>query len=338
MPRKVTSKDLFELSFVSDPQLSPNGRLAAVVLTRIIPADDDKAEASKAAGAKTNGDEPSAPRYQSRVQLLDLGGKERPTPIEFTRSEYSDRAPRFSPNGAELAFLSVREEKGKAQLYLMSLTGGEAQRLTEHRSGVEEHAFQPGGRAIAYTSRGDWHDEVAERGAARRISKRHWRAQGIGVLPDAPITVYLFDLASNESRELVELAEDAANLVFSSDGATLFLISPSAEDSTSLFRADIVAIDVVSGKQTTLRERVLGLSALAPSPDGTSLAYCASFDQEDFVSAQGLWLLPLANGKAGEPRLISEQIEVQPSVGGDSRYGAYPDRPVWLDDGQPWRG
>lgn len=333
MPKGVTSNDLFDLSFVSDPQLSPDGRRAAVVLTRIIEPTAAK-PSDEAAGTKTNGDEPQAPRYQSRVQLLHLGGQERPTPIEFTRSEYSDRSPRFSPSGAELGFLSVREEKGKAQLYLLSLTGGEARRLTEHRAGVEEFAFQPGGRAIAYTSRGEWHDEVAKRGEARLIRKRHWRLEGVGVLPDAPITVYLLDPDSGESRELAELADGASNLVFSPDGATLYLITPSAEDSTSFFRDDVIAIDLASGTKTTVLERVLVVNQLAPSPDGGSLAYCASFDQDDFVSAQGVWVLPVTAGQAaGEPRLISGQIEVQPSVGGDSRYGAYPNRPVWVDAG-----
>lgn len=325
MPRKVTSDDLLTLSFVSDPQLSSDGSRAAVVLSRIVPAKENESE----------GEEYVAPRYQSRVHLFDLRGEVEPAPLEFTRSEYSDRSPRFSPNGEELAFLSVREEKGKAQLYLMPLTGGEPKRLTEHQSGVEEFAFEPAGSAIAYTSRGDWRDEAAERGAARKITKRQWRAEGVGVLPVEPISVYYLELNSGERRQLTALSEGASNLVFSPDGSTLYLITPSAEEATSQFRGDIVAIDVDSGEQTLLRQRVLGLSSLAPSPDGSSLAYFASFDQDDFVSAQGLWLQPLKDGEpVGEPRLVSGQSEVTPSVGGDSRYGSYPNRPVWLDGGE----
>src|SRR5690606_30615073 len=138
--RKLKSEDLYGLKFVSAPQLAPDGTRAACVVTSIeqdggagsaatqLPASA-KASAKKAAKADTRapGDKEgfTPPRYRSRIHLFDLPPRgpravavdevTRPertwTKVagsggsEFTRGEYRDFAPRFSPDGTKLAFL-----------------------------------------------------------------------------------------------------------------------------------------------------------------------------------------------------------------------------------------
>src|SRR5256885_9738953 len=62
------------------------------------------------------------------VGLVAPGGRSPPRRIT---SGPHDGAPRWSPDGATLAFL--RPTDGHTQLYLLSLAGGEAQQLTEDR-------------------------------------------------------------------------------------------------------------------------------------------------------------------------------------------------------------
>lgn len=336
--KRVDSTDLLGLAFVSDPQLAPDESAAAVVVTRIVSEGGGKAQAPGKAAKSGKGGKYEPPRYRSRIELYRLGGKGRKEPVELTQGRYSDTTPRFSPDGSQLAFLSVREEGARPNLFLMPLLGGEARALTKHPAGVGEYAWHKDGRQIAYLSRGEWEDEAAKNGLPRRITKSKWRFDGAGVLPSEPAQVHLVDTRSGKSRKLTELVESGSGLVFSHDGATLFLVVQHPDPGFSAFRGDLLAIDVASGKSRTLLEGVLGLGEPVPAPDGASLVYSAPADPNDMVSAAGLWSLELKKVRGGlkaaaEPRLLSGEFDTQHSAGGDSRFGAYPGKATWLDDG-----
>lgn len=345
-PRPVSSTDLLDLTYVSDPQLAPGGGAAAVVVTRVVNAKGgapDKTQVEGSAAAEARAGKPKdgkyePPRYRSRIELYDLSGRGKPKPTELTQGQYSDTTPRFSPTGEQLAFLSVREEGGRPNLYVMPLAGGEARRLTEHKAGVGEFVWHPNGRQIAYFTRGEWEDSPAKTGLPRRITRSRWRADGAGVLPTEPAQVHVLDVRSGKSRQLTDLTADAAGLAFSADGATLYLVAQTPDKGFSAYRGDLLAVDVASGKTKKLLESVLGLSQPTPAPDGKSLVFSAPADPEDFVSAAGLWQLELKKVRggvaaAGSPRLLSGDFDTHHSAGGDSRYGAHPGNPVWLDDG-----
>ncbi len=308
---------------VSDVQVSADGRLAAWVQTDVVPAVGDPTVA---------GGKPYAPpRYRSRIHLRPLSNLARRQPTEFTRGEYGDRAPRFSPDAAKLAFLRSSEAGSPPQLHVMPVGGGEPERLTSHKAGVFAFAWAPGGERIAYLSLGEHEEVAAKNGQPRRIVRRYWRGDGAGVIAQATAQLYLLDLAKGEPRRVTDLAESPRLLAFAPDGESVWLAVPSGERAAGEFRADIVLFELSTGAASVRAKDLIGLSSLQPSPDGAWLAYTASQRQDDVAAEGGVWLLD-ARAERAKPRLLTGDVATPPSAGGDSRLGAYPFGPTWSAD------
>ncbi|PYR30892.1 MAG: S9 family peptidase, partial [Acidobacteria bacterium] len=101
--RAFTLEDLYRIRSIGDVQVSPDGARAVYTVT--------------------TSDLPRGKRT-THIWLLELAsGQTR----QLTWSDAST-APIFSPDGRSLAFVSTRD--GDANLYLLSLDGGEAKPLT----------------------------------------------------------------------------------------------------------------------------------------------------------------------------------------------------------------
>src|SRR5215469_16836647 len=88
----------------------------------------------------------SANRNVSNVWIVSATGGE---PIQVSQGGH-DSAPAWSPDGKTLAFLSARD--GASQVYLLSMEGGEAKKLTTLTTGADLFHWSPDGKTIAFTS------------------------------------------------------------------------------------------------------------------------------------------------------------------------------------------
>ncbi len=71
--------------------------------------------------------------------------------VRLTRTQAPrEHAPRWSPNGRYLAFLSSRDDPREVeQVWLLDRNGGEAERLTDLPGGVSDYAWSPDGTRLA---------------------------------------------------------------------------------------------------------------------------------------------------------------------------------------------
>src|SRR6267142_2756208 len=111
--RGITPEDYYSFEFLTDPHISPNGKLVAYVVTKVDPLQN---------------------RRNSSVWMVATDGSH--APWQFTTSPQSTTSPRWSPDGQSLAFLSTRPtgetagagagtsgaaaEQPRAQIYLLS--------------------------------------------------------------------------------------------------------------------------------------------------------------------------------------------------------------------------
>src|SRR6478609_575596 len=88
IPARPTPQSLLALAFPSDPQISPDGRRVAFVLSRVEEEDPLKPEPTFA-----------RPRYKAHIWLAGDGAAR-----AITAGEGRDTSPRWSPAGTHLAF------------------------------------------------------------------------------------------------------------------------------------------------------------------------------------------------------------------------------------------
>src|SRR3989454_2263689 len=113
-PRLLPVDDLFALKEVGEPQISPDGRWVAYMVT----TTDLKAEKS-----------------ESRLWMAPLAGGEGGA-VPLTVPGSSASAPRWSPDGRYVSFLAARktgapgDSEPKTQVWALDRRGGEARPLT----------------------------------------------------------------------------------------------------------------------------------------------------------------------------------------------------------------
>jgi dipeptidyl aminopeptidase/acylaminoacyl peptidase len=147
----MTLTDLLAAVRVTDPQLSPDGRLVAYVRTT-----------TDAATGKRNADIWVVPSDGSGTPKLLIGG------------DKTETAPRWSPDGKAVAFLSNRDG-AELQVYLADSDGGHIRQLTRLAAGAQPPlVFSPDSSQLAFVSDVKMFDEPADVHVLTRLLFRHW--------------------------------------------------------------------------------------------------------------------------------------------------------------------
>ena len=131
--RFITERDLFNFTWIANPQLSPDGSRTA--FTRVV-VDE-----------KRTG-------YETSIWTVATAGGE--SPVRMTNGKH-DASPRWSPDGRHIAFLrgGDKDETGKPrppQIAILSLAGGEARLITNLLKGAANPVWSPDGKRIAFLS------------------------------------------------------------------------------------------------------------------------------------------------------------------------------------------
>jgi dipeptidyl aminopeptidase/acylaminoacyl peptidase len=230
---------------------------------------------------------------------------------QITWNGDSNHQPRWSPEGNSLAFLASRDED-KTQVYVMPMTGGEAQPLTKAAADVVGFEWSPDGKTIAFVSADPDPEQTEQEGKSKddEIVVRE---------TIKPVRLRVIDIATGDTHSLTDEKWRVSAFAWRPDGTAL-LVSATDDFSVELLTDRLFSISRDGQEMTELARPDGPVSKLSVSPDNRFLAYIGS--TEGGPVPHGLYLQPLEGGDARDltGKALDRMIE-------DFK---------WADDGGIW--
>ncbi|HTX99150.1 MAG TPA: S9 family peptidase [Bacteroidota bacterium] len=265
--RALTIRDLYHVKSVDDPQISPDD--SRILIT----VHEDFLEKGKG----------NTDIYEVKSDGSGLR--------QMTENPATDDAPRWSPDGKSILFVSTRG--GSPQAYLLPADGGEAQVLTDFATGVGEPLWLADGKRFVFTS-----DVYPECGADNDCNKKNDAS-----LSDGPLQAHMADHLLYRHWTSWKDGTQTHTLVFT--------IAP-----TSI--KDLTAGDFDSPSFS------LGGGGTAVAPDGKELCVVSNHDPVEAQSTNGdLWIVPTDGGPMVDITAENKAYDGDPAYSPDGRYIAY---------------
>lgn len=257
--RHIELNDLAKIVSVSDPQISPDGKTIVVVVGRQNLEQD---------------------RTDRELVQVDIASGARHA---LTYERKTAGSPRWLPSGDRLAFTANdgTGKDAKPQIFVLPMTGGEAKKISDAPEGIEQFAWRPDGRDIAYVTS----DEPAN----KKEIEKHNDAFEVGdndyLTAEAPQPSHLW-LISADGGNAKRLTSGAWSLPKSAPpGSPASPISWSPDGKSLLFTrqehphqgdADLTTLQILNmdtGEYHRLTKHQKFESFGAFSPDGSRVAY-----------------------------------------------------------------
>ena len=306
--RGITPEDYFAFEFISDPNISPDGKLVAYVVTKI-----DRAQN----------------RRNSSIWMVATDGN-RP-PWQFTTSPQTSNSPRWSPDGKSIAFISSRAEttasagsadQPRSQVWLLSMTGGEAKRITNLKNGASSFRWSPDGTRLVVVSRvgpsdnrGDSRTvDARDRSDVRHYKNTSYKFNDTGWFDDRRTHLWVVDVNSGNAKQITEGDDwNDSDPEWSPDGKRIAFVSnrTGKEYDENRNSDDWVINADGSGTLTKISDHDEADNQPRWSPDGKTIAFTGEIHERDHPK---IFLAPSSGGTgstlaANNLDLIPGQLE-----------------------------
>ena len=265
--------------------------------------------------------------YLTHIWMANAGGS---GSFQFTFGEKSCTNPQWSPDGRWVAFTSSRSSAGSGQgpgknnVWLIRADGGEAEQLTDVKSGVGGYWWSPDGMWIAFTMaepKGEQEEKDDKAKNDAKVVDENFKMNHLWVIPVAKD-----EKGKREARQLtkgnftVGGAFSGGGVDWSPDGKTIVFTHQPTPRVNDWPLADISTVDVATGEIKPLASTRAAESGPIYSPDGKWIAYTASDDPPTWGGTEWVYVVPATGGQG---RKLAATFDEQPGVEGWSADGKW---------------
>ncbi|HEX4242749.1 MAG TPA: S9 family peptidase [Steroidobacteraceae bacterium] len=313
-PPPFKPMDVFDLQWVADPEISPDGRSIAYVRMRY----DVKSD-----------------RPRGAVWLIGADGKhERP----LTGAARSS-SPRWSPDGTRLAYLAAADD-GSTQLFVYWLETGATTAISDFTESPGHLAWSRDGRWLAFTmpvpaehkplkvELPEPPKNVKWAEPPKIIDRMVFRVDGEGYLPNVFSQLFVIAADGGAARQLTHGDFDADGTpAFTADGTAVLITSNRRNDAAyEPLDSEIYRVDLADGSLRALTDRRGPDHTPVVSPDGKHVAYLGFDDKRLGYQATQLYVMDADGTHSRSLTASLDRDAADPVWAGDGRIlFQYPD-------------
>jgi dipeptidyl aminopeptidase/acylaminoacyl peptidase len=289
-----TPEQCLKLKNISSSAVSPDGSKVAYAVREAIMTDDRS-------------------EYINSIWICNADGSNH---LQLTKGDKNSSNPAWSPDGKYIGFTSSRE--GETNLFVISIEGGEAEKITEVKTGVGLFKWSNNGKMIAFTML----DNKSEKEEKNKKAKNDWYFMDEEVKQSRLYVISLDQKDSNGKyvQKLLTKENYTVNALSWSTNDEQIVFShgktPKANDAQN---QDISLVDLKKETNRLLINSAGNESRPIFSPDGNYFAYLFSPAPVDWPGAKHIMLYNMMDGK-------SKQLQ--------STYNEEPDLIGWSADGK----
>ncbi|HXE61553.1 MAG TPA: S9 family peptidase [Gemmatimonadaceae bacterium] len=290
---RFTLRDIFELQWAADPQISPDGREIVYARSRY----DIMKDVERSTLWMVNAD----------------GGDQRPLTSGGARN---DGNAKWSPDGGRLAYVSNAD--GSSEIHVRWMASGVEGVVTHLEHGPSALAWSPDGKWIAFMmfvpepgpsivtlpakpNGADWGPPT------RYTEALQYRRDGGGDVPSGHAHIFVVSADGGAPRQLTNGAFNDGAPTWSPDGKTIFFAANRHPDGDyTPLNSEVYSVPVDGGPVRALTARDGPDNNPAISPDGKLVAYTGFDDHHQGYQVTHLYLM---NADGSSPRALTPNFD-----------------------------